>query len=51
MIKYPIVIIGAKADVIDECIEYFSIHAKEVYEHISARDFICDTLEMLKEQK
>lgn len=40
-----------RADAIDECIEYFSKHAHEIYTHISARDFICDRLEQLKEQK
>ena len=40
-----------RADAFDECIAYYSIHAKEVYKHISARDFICDRLEQLKEQK
>ena len=33
---------------IDDCIEYFSLHAKEIHEHVSARDFICDRLEQLK---
>lgn len=36
---------------IDEAIAYFEIHAHEVYNHISARDFICDRLEQLKESK
>lgn len=36
---------------IDDAIEYFIEHAHEVYDHISARDFICDRLEQLKEQK
>ena len=40
-----------RADAFEECIAYFSEHASEVYKHISARDFICDRLEQLKEQK
>lgn len=36
-------------DAIDEAINYFSDHAGEVYSHVSARDFICDRLEQLKE--
>lgn len=39
-----------RADVIDDCIEYFKEHAHEVNNHISARDFICGRLEMLKEK-
>jgi len=38
-----------RLDAIDEAIEYFSIHAHEIYDHVSARDFICDRLEMLKQ--
>lgn len=38
-----------RADAFDEAIAYFEIHAHEVYNHISARDFICDRLEQLKE--
>lgn len=40
-----------RASVFDECISYFKEHANEVWQHISARDFICDSLERLKEQK
>ena len=35
---------------IDDSIEYFTEHAHEVYDHVSARDFICDRLEQLKEK-
>lgn len=49
------IVLEARADerekTIDECIEYFEVHANEVWQHVSARDFICDRLEMLKEQK
>ena len=38
-----------REDAIDEAIAYFEIHAHEVYNHILARDFICDRLEQLKE--
>ena len=40
-----------RENAIDEAIAYFEIHAHEVYNHISARDFICDRLEQLKENK
>ena len=40
-----------RQDAIDEAIAYFEIHAHEVYNHISARDFICDRLEQIKESK
>lgn len=33
---------------IDDSIVYFEEHASEVWNHISARDFICDSLEELK---
>lgn len=33
---------------LDDAIRYFEKHAHEVYEHVSARDFICDRLEELK---
>lgn len=35
---------------IDEAIEYFEKNANGVYEAVCARDYICDRLEMLKEQ-
>ncbi len=40
-----------RADAIDDAIEYFIEHAHEVYDHVSARDYIGDRLEQLKEQK
>ena len=33
---------------LDDAILYFEKHAHEVYDHVSARDFICDRLEELK---
>ena len=33
---------------LDEAITYFTEHAKEIYNHVSARDFICDRLEGMK---
>lgn len=39
-----------RAEAFDKAIEYFIEHAHEVYAHVSARDFICDSLEQLKEQ-
>ena len=30
---------------LENAIKYFTEHAKEVYDHVSARDFICDRLE------
>lgn len=33
---------------LDDAIQYFEKHAHEVYDHVSARDFICDRLEELK---
>lgn len=33
---------------LDNAIEYFTEHAKEIYNHVSARDFICDRLEGMK---
>lgn len=33
---------------IDDAIRYFEKHAHEVCDHVSARDFICDRLEELK---
>lgn len=33
---------------LENAIKYFSEHAKEVYNHVSARDFICDRLEGMK---
>lgn len=35
---------------LDDAIRYFEKHAHEVYDHVSARDFICDRLEELKNQ-
>lgn len=35
---------------LDDAIRYFEQHAHEVYNHVSARDFICDRLEELKNQ-
>lgn len=37
--------------VLDYAIRYFEKHAHEVYDHVSARDFICDRLEELKNKK
>lgn len=30
---------------LEDAIKYFTKHTKEVYNHVSARDFICDRLE------
>lgn len=46
---FPEVIKQIRNNTLDEAIAFFEIHAHEVYNHISARDFICDRLEQLKE--
>lgn len=40
----------AISDLTDNLIEYFSKHAHEVYSHVSARDFICDNIDMISEK-
>lgn len=36
-------------DLTNNLINYFSKHAYEVWDHVSARDFICDNIEMISE--
>ena len=34
-------------DLTNNLIDYFSEHAHEVWNHVSARDFICDNIETI----
>lgn len=31
-------------------IDYFTEHAHEVWDHVSARDFVCDNIEVISEK-